>query len=374
MGRPSQTSLKIFTVFLSLTLCALLLEGALWFFPVRSYIPFQPVTPDSPVVRYEPHKTYDYSLGWDFRGVNHGRTNAQGFVSDFDYQMDDTRPLIAVIGDSFIEGMMVPFKDTVQEHLHKDLDDKFRVYNFAIGGSPLSEYLAFAEYARDNYHPGFVIVNVVLNDFDESLPEYKNKPRFQYFVADDAGNLTPQLIADYHPSLIKELLSRSALVRYLYFHLYISNIFNRIDFAVRQDKVKTPAAGLTKSKESPDDRKTELSKLATDAFLRLLPQRSGLSKNRILIVVDGVRDGIYSGTVNEKMKKTLFGNMRTYLINNARQQGFEVLDLQPVFEKHYAEHGQIFDFGTDAHWNALAHGIVAQEIEKTKGFQSFISR
>lgn len=59
-----------------------------------------------------------------------------------------------------------------------------RVYSFASSGSPLSQYLAYAELARDRFRPDALVVVVVGNDFDESLLEYNSAPGFHYLKRD----------------------------------------------------------------------------------------------------------------------------------------------------------------------------------------------
>jgi len=352
----------------------LFLEAGLRFFPVRSSMALAPVSAEDPVLRYKPAQTYTYSTGRDFDAANKGTVNAQGYVSDFDYVADDPRPLIAVIGDSFIEARMVPFPLTVHESLRARLNDKIRVYNFGIGGSPLSQYLAFASMARDAYRPGFLIVSVVGNDFDESLPVYKNMPRYQYFVPDENGRLHPKLIGEYAPSWIKDAAASSALVRYLYFHLDIQNVVQAFLFSFRgreEKSAETAFAGNTDS-AAPDERVAR-SKEAADAFLDLLPEYAGLGKNRILLVVDGIRHSIYSGTDERDLRETYFGIMRRYLIERAEKQGYEVLDLHPVFAADYAKNAQIFEFRRDGHWNAHAHGVVASAVLRSENMKAFLN-
>ena len=67
-----------------------------------------PVDAADPVLHFTPNRPFTNSLGWNFHNVVHGRVNNAGFVNDQDYVRDGP-PLIAVIGDSFIEAQMVPY-------------------------------------------------------------------------------------------------------------------------------------------------------------------------------------------------------------------------------------------------------------------------
>ena len=352
------------------TLFALLLiEIGLRFFPVRSYLPIAPVTIEDPVVHFEPHVEQTYSAGWDFDAYNVSRANAQGYLSDFDFEKDGKLPLIGVVGDSFVEARMVPFEKTLQERIRHVLQGTHRVYAMGVGGSPLSQYLAFAAKLRDDYKPEFLIVNIVENDFDESFPAYKNMPRFHYFIPMRNGTYRPLLIDQYKPSLIKESLSHLALVRYLYFHLDFGDVVNKVLFRKRGGTTSDMGA-----EEAANMRKGYAHK-AVDSFLDLITAYSGLDKDHIVLVVDGMRNLIYDGTYDDdKVAQSYFGDARHYLIQQARSNGFEIIDLQPAFKADYKLNGNRFDYKRDAHWNEIGHGVAAGEILKSKNLQRYLKR
>ena len=77
--------------------------------------------------------------------VVHGHTNAQGFVANYDYRAPDTKPIITVIGDSMVEGLMVPYAETLTGRLQATIGDKAEAIAIAQSGSPLSQYVAVSE-------------------------------------------------------------------------------------------------------------------------------------------------------------------------------------------------------------------------------------
>jgi hypothetical protein len=89
-----------------------------------------PVTAADPVLHFTPNRPFTNSLGWNLHNVVRGRVNNAGFVNDQDYARDGP-PLIAVIGDSFIEAQMVPYAETCRGGSRPRSQDKFRVYSFA---------------------------------------------------------------------------------------------------------------------------------------------------------------------------------------------------------------------------------------------------
>src|SRR5215470_3386072 len=116
------------TVILSVVLCLVAAEIVLNFLPVASGLRSLPVDAEHPDFNYEPSRSFVYSHDWNLRAVNRGRINNAGFVNDQDYRKDDPKPLIAVIGDSFIEAQIVPYAQTMQARLAKVLAAEFRVY------------------------------------------------------------------------------------------------------------------------------------------------------------------------------------------------------------------------------------------------------
>lgn len=113
-----------------------------------------PVDDRRPVRRFTPDREFTWSRDWNFSVVNTVRVNNAGFVSDVDYEADAPGPLLAVIGDSYVEAVMVPFRQTCAGRLATMLEPAARAYAFGMSGAPLSRYLAWARHAREAYRPG----------------------------------------------------------------------------------------------------------------------------------------------------------------------------------------------------------------------------
>ena len=76
-----------------------------------------PVNDADPILRFQPDRTATWSKGWNFSIVNTIHSNNYGFICDFDYDRDVDSPLLAVIGDSYVEAVMVPFQETITGRL-----------------------------------------------------------------------------------------------------------------------------------------------------------------------------------------------------------------------------------------------------------------
>src|SRR5690349_19581880 len=90
----------------------LAMEVLLRFLPVSEGLRGLPVNDQNPVYRLSPNRTLHWSKGWNFQLGNEIHTNNYGFISNWDYDPAATSPLLAVIGDSFVEAAMVPFDRT----------------------------------------------------------------------------------------------------------------------------------------------------------------------------------------------------------------------------------------------------------------------
>ena len=157
-------------------------ELALQLLPVRESRHALPVDDRNPIARLEPNREFTWSRRWNFTVVNTVRVNNAGFVSDVDYEPDAPGPLLAVIGDSFVEALMVPFRQTCAGRLATMLEPGGRVYAFGLGDAALGQYLAWARYARDEFGPDGLVATVVDNDYDESLIEYRAVRGYHHFV------------------------------------------------------------------------------------------------------------------------------------------------------------------------------------------------
>lgn len=345
-----------------LFIAVVLAEIVLRFFPVSTGMRPQPVNAEHTVFQFEPSRSFVFSRDWNFAVANKGWINNDGFVNDQDYVARDDKPLLAVVGDSFIEAAMVPYAQTVQGRLAQELRGQARVYSFAASGAPLSQYLVWAKYAHDTYAPDALVISVVGNDFDESLAQYSICPGQHHFVPDGQGGLQLQRF-DFEPNLFGPIVYSSAFARYLHLNLKLSTRLSELRrslFGPKREDVQwfvgnTPAAFTPERLADAD--------MALDTFFRLLPEMSGLPTDRILFVLDGMRPELYDAEQLDKAGKSFFATMRGRLITKARGNLYETIDLQAFFVDRYRRDGSRFEFPTDYHWNATGHGVAARAIQ-----------
>src|SRR5947209_15210073 len=195
----------------SLAITLLVVETVLRVLPIDWKAPIFPPTADDPIQRYVPSAPFVSSIGWNLSFVVRGRTNAQGWLSDYDYDAAASTPLVAVVGDSYMEGWGVPFSQSVTGRLQAALGTRARVYVFAQSGAPLSQYVAYARHACAVYHPDRLVVSVVANDFDESLYARRSQNGFFHLHQRPDGRFDLKLTPFSSPTVIQNLARNSAL-------------------------------------------------------------------------------------------------------------------------------------------------------------------
>jgi hypothetical protein len=351
------------SVLLSTLTCLALAEISLRFLPVATGLAPVSVTPESPVFHFTPNRPFVFSRGWDFQMLNTGRVNNDGWVNDQDYQVDGAAPVVAVVGDSYIEAAMVPYPQTAQGRLAGAVDGRSRVYSFGASGAPLSQYLVWAQYAVRKYHAKSLIINVLGNDFDESYAGYKIGPGFWLYDRNADGELKLKLF-EFHRTAFWSAVHESALARYLFINLnlgqYLFTLRGVVDllFGGAAHAQSAPGGYAGNTSASTDEARVAISKEAIDAFFRDLPRMTGLAPDRVLFTLDGFR---YPDTY-ESEKGTYFDLMRQRFREKGEALKYRVIDLDPYFFEHYRATGERVEFPTDGHWNATGHAIMAKAV------------
>lgn len=339
-----------------------MLEVGFRFLPVNTGLGTQEVNARNPIFRAKPNLDYTYSKSWDFKLTTKGRVNTQGFINQQDYTTKSEVPLLAVIGDSYVEALMVLPEEKLQARLAAKVKGAGRIYSFAFSGAPLSQYLIWAQHTRDMYKPDAALFVIVGNDFDESLMKYKSGPGFHHLIKKNNDFVLKRV--DYAPGLIRLLVRKSALLRYLVLHLHIQRLPGKIKSLFTpnsNDMQYVNNVEVTVSNERLSD-----SIDAIDYFLKNVNVYSGLPNHKIMFVVDGIRQQIYSP--NDKLSKSYAALMFEYFINQAQIKGFNVVNLHDVFTKNYKGNQKKFESVYDSHWDGYGHKVASEEVQKSDFF------
>jgi hypothetical protein len=366
IGRGKHLLFALTAITGSVLACLAFAEIVLRFLPVATGLWTVPVNAEQPIFHFTPNRDFLFSRDWNFSIVNPGHINNAGFINDEDYTRNDPRPLLAVVGDSYVEAAMVPNRQTFYGRLAEKLKEKGRVYSFGASGAPLSQYLVWAQYAVQTYRAQGLAIVVVGNDFDESLLSYNARPGLHVYsrAADGRLHLTR---VDYAPSPLRAVVRHSALGRYLVFHL---EAYETLKQAAARIGLISPAraapqyVGNTSADTSPA--RVRDSQEAVVAFFEDLPRMTKLAPDRIVFLLDGAR---YAGDV-AITEQSYFGVMRKYFMSEAAQRGYQVIDLQPWFVDRSRDGKTSFEFPTDGHWNATGHEVAAEALEQSRLYRT----
>ena len=199
----------------------IILEIFFRFFPVSESFHQQRVDEEAPYVHFEPNRVVRKQIGFDFSHVTRKQVNNYGYLTDVNFTAD-SHPVM-VIGDSFVEPCRSQTIKRSKDCRRKTCRTEY--FAVALSGAPLSQYLAYAKFAEDEFDPTKYVFVIIENDFDESWFRFKWDPGFFYF--DDNEQLS---LVEYTPSNLKSILRKSAFLRYLYLDLKIgANLGRRLD-------------------------------------------------------------------------------------------------------------------------------------------------
>ena len=283
------------------------------------------------------------------------RVNNMGWNSEVDYATGERdKPLIAIIGDSFVQALDVTVQDSIASRLREAIGGRYDVYSFGKGGAALSQYLHLSRYVTRTFSPEVLVFNVVGNDFDESLCD-TSYPVGMMCLRDRTAEIQEAEIIPYVPSRLQRLARKSSLIRYVVFNLKISPAFRGTGVVVH---ARQQGAAFDQSAEELRRERVERS---TDYVLRKLAEEN--PDRTVLFIIDGPRQQIYAGDQAGRDEFALWAS--DLLKRKSQDFGFAFLDLAGPFSKAFQEDGQRFESKFDYHWNAHGHAVAAQSLQKT---------
>jgi lysophospholipase L1-like esterase len=317
------------------------------------------------VVKYAPNQhginrvRYEIKVAW--------HVNANGWTSSIaEYKGEKPAATyrIAVIGDSYIEGLGVEPEENVAERLQESLGNPaVEVYRFGISGAPMSHYLHMLRREVCRYSPDLVIVNLVHNDFSESY-RFKQGVYASSFLKlkIENGRVVQEIEPREHVKpWYSAIRHGSATWRYLAYRQQVRFQFLRdllLDKAAGSPAgaAGAPVAGPPPTPKTEPDRDDDL--VATQYVVTQLRLKAAECGADLVLVMDGDRSSIYAGRTEPS------SNLNAIVNSVTEQQGIPLVDLHEVFLSDYLKHHERFNFEADYHWNKRGHAIAAHAIAK----------
>jgi hypothetical protein len=278
------------------------------------------------------------------------RVNNMGWPSQIDYSLDwGDRPLIALIGDSYVEALHVDSDKTMSAVLRRRLAKDFEVYSFGFSGASLCSYLHLSRYVAKHYNPEYLVICVEHNDFVETLcSEAKVHATWCLNVKD--GRVQEIGPVPYERSRLNKLFRQSAFIRYLRYNLNVSQTMLTGLLAQYQNML-TGNINLEKTIALRE----EIEK-AVDYVIGHIADEN--HDRRVIFLMDAPREDIYAGT----LPKSKLMRLNRLLEATCKQYDVAYVDLTTTFEASYRQFGNRFERDTDWHWNETGHKCAAEAL------------
>lgn len=299
------------------------------------------------------------------------RINSAGWNSPHEYTIEaiDDVFRIAVIGDSYVEALQVDYDQSFPYLLEKSLNKsgkcQFEVLSFGHSGANLMQYLSVLKHAVVYYNPDLVVFNLVHNDFQESLEGYS---RIDNWSVNMLGNsFQPVSPTPSEMLTIKQLISRSALVRYSLINLDLATRLAYLFHRISGDRQRI-AANMDIDSNLLNDRSA-----LTGLLHYILQEVQIIAVNRdfqVIFVMDANRDAIYHNQMPEASAIHLLNRV---LQTETARLGFPLLDLTNAFQQVWKNSKRPFEWTIDGHWNKEGHQVVASRLESFLNEKSMYS-
>lgn len=225
-----------------------------------------------------------------------------------------------------------------------------QIYTFGHSGANLIHYTKMAEYAVENFSPNILVVNVVENDFRESIFGNNRKDNWSLDPTNTSTKIPPSEITNLW---VKRLLRKSALIRYLTINIDLINTSPILNKLFYTETKRFNSQNVVWNDEVLNE--------LTQTFIKDLKKISMEKNVKLLLVLDGNRKAIYE---NIEVSQTEHYRYNEFLKSSASELNIPTIDLTEVFKKDWQLNKTRFDWGFDEHWNEYSHRLIAQTLNK----------
>ena len=329
------------------------------------------------ILKYAPRQQGIFRVGNSVKATF--KINADGWNSSHDQYLKNVAPdkyLIAIVGDSFVEGFHVDFDENLTEDLEANLgEEDFQIYRFGISAAPMSQYLHILRQEVVQYQPDLIIIILSYNDFRDSylfVPSVYSDA-FLKLELDESGNVVRELPpTGLDKKWYAQIRNHSAIWRYLAYRQkvrfgFLRNIILGGSEVLKQAE-QTPTNDPVATIEDESYRFTNIyvgphDSTVTDYLFERMKLFSDSQGAELLIAIDGDRKAIYRNFDEGNAYESEFVPLLNVIAKRAaKRNGVHFIDLHPIFENDFAVAQKRFEFADDGHWNAYAHKLISNAI------------
>ena len=301
-----------------------------------------------------------HTLGRLGRPAFRWRINNYGFNSAIDYvpPAERGKPCVAVIGDSYTQGLYADVEAHLAGRLQAALGGTCDVYNLATSGMPFSQCPPVVRFAEAQFAPDLIVIQAGSSSLVRSLRS-TGLVRYcqQYAVAGES--LQPLPPTPFRVNKRNRLLRKSALVRYLYHNANLNP-------GGAGDIVKA----MEEAGDDPDFLLGVPRELCDELLDRIFAEIAAASPDTpVLVVFDANRNDLHAtGARPPRLAES------PVVEQGCRRNGVHFLDLTDAFWSEYQQHGRMFNFTNNYHWNPYGVSVVARAIETEIGRSEQMAR
>jgi hypothetical protein len=312
--------------------------------------------------RFDPQglKQGDWTLGRLALAGGNWRINNDGWNSTVDYAPPGTRQgsLVALVGDSFIEGFLTDVDEHVDVYLSHLLGSQSNVYAFGVSGWYLEQLVAVSRYVSSAYVPDLLVVFVDEGDVVDSVRKDQTFPAWLWqigYVDGRFAELPPTEI--YTASRFARLSRSSALVRYLRYNAKVA-LPGMANAVIARDRgTVNPGSGQGGAASDATGAWEELVPAANFMIDRL---RGALPGVPIIVAVhDDPVNYVSAGAVKDQ---PLFVDARAVQAALENRPDFYFLDLRYAFSADWEANHRTFEAADGDHWNNYGNEVVARTL------------
>jgi hypothetical protein len=293
------------------------------------------------------------------------RLNGRGWNNPSEYRSErrEGRLRVAILGDSYVEGLQVDVEEGVGPDLESLLTAeglRAEVYTYGISGASTAyaHDLLESEVLADR--PDCIVYLFINNDVADSVPFLgRGLQGGPLYDIDDRGRLLRLPPATYRPRSYRRVLSGSALFRYFW-------INRGLGTAWQVGRISDWLRGRVNSQEPDQDAiyrdPSPPWKRAWEVVGDLMGEMSARSEaaGAIFLVVNRPHPGNFYGPPESRNLNLPEATLRDL----SHRHSFTFVDLGPFFARDWKARGERFDFETDSHWNKHGHRVAAEAIAK----------
>jgi hypothetical protein len=282
------------------------------------------------------------------------RINRAGWNSDVQYLSPaerERRPLVAVIGDSYIEGYLTDTDEHVDAYLPRMLPGTVS-YAFGVSAWYLEQYVATSRYARPRFQPAVLVIFVNAGDVRESLQNDGAAVPYWWQIAprgDSFVEVPPAQAYILSPRVA--LAKKSALVSYLRYNAKVALP------GVRGASIPQPAAEDHDAEEGGRDEGWQDLLPAADFMIGTL-----CAQNPETPVVFVWEDGRRYMKEADVARAPLLPDGRAIREACRGRAQCHFLDLRLLFARDWATHHERFEAADGGHWNGRTNRLIAREV------------